>query len=130
MHGSQSTIHGDLNLENILVGPGGLLWLIDFAQTRPGHPMSDFAHLRAEIIAHILAEQVSSPQAYLDGLRRDTYPLLTELDSLACQYLYDPTHPREYQLSVYLSCLGALKYVNLTDKARHFLYLSAACALN
>ena len=29
--GTQSTIHGDLNLENALVGPGGIVWLIDFA---------------------------------------------------------------------------------------------------
>ncbi len=126
--GTQSIIHGDLNLENILIGPGGLLWLIDFAQTRPGHPLADFVHLRAEIIAHILAEQVPSPHDYLDGLRDSAFPLLTELDAQACQYLYDPNRPQEYDLVVYLSCLGALKYANLTAKARHFLYLSAAAA--
>ncbi len=126
LNGTQSTIHGDLNLENILVGPGGLLWLIDFAQTRPGHPLADFAHLRAEIIAHVLAEQVASPQDYLNGLRCEAYPLLTELDALACQYLFDPTKPGEYDLAVYLSCLGALKHANLSAKARYLLYLSAA----
>ncbi len=126
IHGTQSIIHGDLNLENILIGPGGLLWLIDFAQTRPGHPLADFAHLRAEIIAHVLAAQVASPAEYLEGLRCGAFPLLVTLDALARQYLYDPNQPREYDLAVYLSCLGALKFVNLTDEARHFLYLSAA----
>ena len=45
INGSQSIIHGYLNLENILLGPGGLVWLIDFARTRLGHPLVDFAHL-------------------------------------------------------------------------------------
>ncbi len=44
IQGSQSTIHGDLNLENVLVGPGGFVWLIDFATTRDGHTLFDFAH--------------------------------------------------------------------------------------
>ena len=47
--GTHSTIHGDLNLENVLVGPGEFVWLIDFAQTRDGHPLFDFAHLEAEL---------------------------------------------------------------------------------
>ena len=47
----RSIIHGDLNLENVLIGPGGMVWLIDFATTREGHPLMDFAHLEAEIIA-------------------------------------------------------------------------------
>ena len=51
--GTQSTIHGDLNLENILVGLGGFVWLIDFASTRDGHTLFDFAHLGAELIAHV-----------------------------------------------------------------------------
>ena len=55
VQGTQSTIHGDLNLENGLVGPGGFVWLIDFAETRDGHALYDFAHLEAEIIAHIIA---------------------------------------------------------------------------
>ena len=73
LSGSQSTIHGDLNLENILVGPGNLVWLIDFAQTREGHTLFDFAHLQAEIIAHILAPQIASPEEYLSLLRNSPY---------------------------------------------------------
>ncbi|MBT3396807.1 MAG: phosphotransferase, partial [Alphaproteobacteria bacterium] len=40
IRGTQSIIHGDLNLENILVGPGEFVWLIDFATTREGHPLA------------------------------------------------------------------------------------------
>ncbi|MBN2548260.1 MAG: phosphotransferase, partial [Anaerolineales bacterium] len=66
--GSQSTIHGDLNLENVLLGPGGLVWLIDFAQTREGHTLFDFAHLEAEVIAHVIAMQTGGAGEFLDDL--------------------------------------------------------------
>ncbi len=124
--GSQSTIHGDLNLENILVGPGDFLWLIDFAQTRDGHTLFDFAHLETQIIAHVLARQVTSAERYLDGLRQGAYPLLNMLHEIAGRCLANPTQPREYTLALCVACLGALKYTNLTPYARHLLYLTAA----
>ena len=68
--GTQSTIHGDLNLENALVVPGDFIWLIDFAMTRDGHTLFDFAHLEAEIIAQVIAPQLGSPQDYLDLLQK------------------------------------------------------------
>ena len=130
---SQSTIHGDLNLENILVGPGGMLWLIDFAQTREGHALFDFVHLGAEIVAHIASETVANPQEYLEILHGDPVPsgrhlagLLSALDQSASRLLFNPSNLREYQLAFALSCLGALKYTNLTLQARHYLYLTAA----
>jgi hypothetical protein len=69
LSGTQSTIHGDLNLENVLVGLGGYVWLIDFAMTRDGHTLFDFAHLGAELIAQVIAPQVSSPADFLRALR-------------------------------------------------------------
>ncbi len=65
MIGSQSIIHGDLNLENILLGPGDFLWLIDFAQTREGPPLFDFAHLEADLIAHVFAPRIDRVENYL-----------------------------------------------------------------
>ncbi len=122
--GTQSTIHGDLNLENILVGPGGFVWLIDFAQTREGHPLFDFAHLEAEIIAHVIAPRCSSPTDYLSLLQAT--PLLSSLHAIAGRCLFNPTQPREYALARALACLGALKFTNLDSHARHLLYLTAA----
>jgi hypothetical protein len=125
--GSQSTVHGDLNLENVLVGPGGFVWLIDFAQTRDGHPLLDFAHLEAEIIAHSLAPQFPSAEDYAAMWRSGSlHPLLSTLHSLAARCLANPTQPREYDLALTLACLGALKYPNLDRHARHLLYLTAA----
>jgi hypothetical protein len=134
--GSRSIIHGDLNLENVLLGPGGLVWLIDFARTREGHTLFDFAHLEAEVIAHILAPQIESAQEYLDLLRDPTnsqfsnlYDLRLSLHSMANRCLFNPTQPREYRLASVLTCLGALKFTNLDRHAKHLLYLTAAFML-
>ncbi len=137
--GSQSTIHGDLNLENVLVGPGGFVWLIDFAMTRDGHTLFDFAHLGASLVAQVIAPQISTPAGYLrlldlrpfDGppARLDGDPLaglLAGLTQVAGQCLANPTQPREFHLALYAACLGALKYTNLQPFQKHLLYLTAA----
>jgi hypothetical protein len=137
MHASQSIIHGDLNLENILVGPGGMLWLIDFAQTREGHALFDFAHLEAEIIGHIIAPKVDNPAEYLQILRgkgasqfQELMSILAALQEIASRCLFNPSEPIEYQNALILSCIGALKFNNLDPHAKHLLYLTAAELIN
>jgi hypothetical protein len=50
-----ATVHGDFNLENILVDPQlGDISLIDFAEARQDHVLHDLLHLEAEVITHIL----------------------------------------------------------------------------
>jgi len=131
--GSQSVIHGDLNLENVLIGPGEMLWLIDFAQTREGHTLFDFAHLETEVIAHLVAERISSPSEYLEFLQRpDTSPhqdlagLLIVIRDIASRCLFNSTNTREHNLALAVTCLGALKFVNLDRHARNLLYMTAA----
>jgi hypothetical protein len=130
--GTQSTIHGDLNVENVLVGPGGFVWLIDFAQTREGHPLFDFAHLEAEIIAHVIAPRLASPADGVPILRdalsggSSSHPLLAALHAIAARCLFNPSHPREHHLALYMACLGALKFSNLEPFQKHVLYLTSA----
>lgn len=124
--GTRSVIHGDLNLENVLAGPGDLLWLIDFAETREGHPLFDFAHLESELIAHVLAPRAGSAGAYLDIWQAGNDPLLRAVHEIAQRCLFDSAHPREYDLALYMACVGALKYPNLDPLAKHCLYLTAA----
>ncbi len=144
VNGTSSIIHGDLNLENVLIGPGGMVWLIDFATTREGHPLMDFAHLEAEVIAHVIAPQAENPRTFLgllDGLLIDsnqsyknapsTLPtmqvsVLSSIHDIAFKCLANPSQPREYWLALYMSCLGALKYRNLDEHQKYFLYLTAA----
>jgi hypothetical protein len=129
--GTQSIIHGDLNLENILIGPGNFVWLIDFAQTREGHPLFDFAHLEAEILAHIVAPAVPAGPGFLALWRGETpdspfHTLLTAIHGIASRCLFNPSEPREYQLALFMACTGALKFTNLTPEQRGVLYLTAA----
>ena len=124
--GTRSIIHGDLNLENILVGPGNLVWLIDFAQTREGPPLYDFSHLYAEIIAHIISRRNPTPELFLATLSEGSDSLLSKLTSMSWHCLFNPIDQREFLLAVTLSCLGALKYQNLPENARQLLYLAAA----
>jgi hypothetical protein len=140
--GTRSPIHGDLNLENVLVGPGGFVWLIDFAHTREGHPLYDFAHLEAEIIAQVIAPQMSAPdylallreldaQAYAHAQAHDghTIPaLIATVREVAWRCLFNAMQKREYWLALYMACLGALKFTNLNAHQRHLLYLTAAHA--
>lgn len=131
--GSQSVIHGDLNLENVLVGPGHMLWLIDFAQTREGHTLFDFAHLQAEIIAHHVARRIRSAGQYLDFLHdpagwpdRELAGLTLAIHNIAGRCLFNPAHPAEFRLALALTCLGALKFATIDQHARHLLFLTAA----
>ena len=126
VNGTQSLIHGDLNVENVLVGPGEWVWLIDFAQTREGHTLYDFAHLYAELVAHVLAPRIASPQDALKRIEAGEEPLSLAIREMAARCLFDPKQTREVDLALAVSCLGALKFANLTSHARQLLFLTAA----
>ncbi len=135
LSGTQATIHGDLNLENVLQGPGGFVWLIDFAMTRDGHTLYDFAHLSAEVIAHLIAPNVRTPTAYIDGLSNllsgsstvyGEFCLLSALRDIAGRCLFNPGEMCEFNLALFMACLGAMKFANLDEHPKHLLYLTAA----
>jgi hypothetical protein len=131
--GTRSTIHGDLNLENILIGPGELVWLIDFAQTREAPPLIDFAHLEADFIAHVLAPRIRSIENFLELISGNPAAsdhqlalVYQALNEIALRCLANPNQPREWQLVRLFALIGALKYANIDQHARHCLYLTAA----
>jgi hypothetical protein len=137
IHGARSPIHGDLNLENVLVGPGGFVWLIDFARTREGHALFDFAHLEVEIITQVIAPDLPSARDYADLLPRlaadgpvgaEPAALISAVRKMAWRCLFNPLLPVEYWLALYMASLGALKHPNLDAHQRHLLYLTAAHA--
>jgi hypothetical protein len=130
IQGSKSIIHGDLNLENILVGPGSLVWLIDFAQTGEGHTLKDFAHLYMEVIAHIISVQDLSPQDFLEMLQNQSHPLLAKIEAMAQRCQLDMEQKSEFHLAAGLTCLGAIKFTTITEKARKYLYIAAAYLLS
>jgi Ternary complex associated domain 9 len=132
IQGTQSTIHGDLNLENVLTGLGGMVWLIDFAATRDGHPLADIGHLTADILAHVVAPRLTSPAELLrlSETQPDLAVLLRAMDELAGRYSFNPGQKHEWQVALYLSCVGALKYNNLSAHQKHVLFLMAASVID
>ncbi|MBK8025883.1 MAG: phosphotransferase [Chloroflexi bacterium] len=57
-NGSLSKIHGDLHLGNILVGGNNDPFLIDFAQTRDGHTLFDWAMLELSLLNDMIMPAV------------------------------------------------------------------------
>ena len=127
-------IHGDLNLENILVGPGDLVWLIDFASTREGHTLFDFARLEVELTTQVVAAILSHRGSWmeeflivLDGLHRNVdaldgplgeiYVLLNAVRRIARRCFYDPADSGEFDKALLLAYLGCLKFANLDQLA-------------
>ena len=115
--------------ENALVGPAGLVWLIDFSETREGHVLYDFARLGAELIGHVLAPRAGDPAQFLEAWRRDQQDPATlagTVFALPRRLRADAQSAAEFELCLTVACLGALKHDNLDSLARACLYLAAA----
>ncbi|HEU5097396.1 MAG TPA: tetratricopeptide repeat protein, partial [Roseiflexaceae bacterium] len=135
-----ATIHGDFNLENILIEPRlGDVSLIDFANARQDHILHDLLHLETEIVIHILPElvrryQLDPAHVLVDlGLRlhhaltqpaddrnKPEHPalhkpwvMLRAIRRAARRYLFRADDPSEYYVGLTLYLLGALRYRNL-----------------
>ncbi len=143
-----ATIHGDFNLENILIEPQlGDINLIDFANARQDHVLHDLLHLETEILTHILPDIVHRYQldpvlvlvelswhlhrAISHPAHKHSLPQHTELGKAwvmlrtirraARRYLFDAADPGEYYQGLTLYLLGALRYKNLNHPADHAL---------
>jgi Tfp pilus assembly protein PilF len=141
-----ATIHGDFNLENILLEPQlGDISLIDFAEARQDHVLHDLLHLETEIVTHILPNAIQrhqlDPVLVLVALgwrlhRAMTHPahehslpqypelrkpwvMLRAIRRAARRYLFDADDPSEYYQGLTLYLLGALRYKNLSQRAEH-----------
>ncbi|MCB0171731.1 MAG: phosphotransferase, partial [Anaerolineae bacterium] len=135
-------LHGDLNLENILVDPQTRdVTLIDFANAGEDHILHDLLHLETNVVIHLLPEalnEVGEPPELIHSLfyerlhqaatadptlwtapdllhpaLKKIYLILAAIRQAAQPYLYDPHDWTEYQRGLALHLLGALKYKNL-----------------
>ncbi|NIS79906.1 MAG: phosphotransferase [Anaerolineales bacterium] len=130
VQGTCSVIHGDLNLENVLVGPGDLVWLIDFAATREGHTLFDFARLEAELTTQVVAERfvevglgigdflkvlerLDGGEVPASGVLGEAQIVLNAVRRIAGRCLFDPADAAELRYALILAYLGTLKFVNL-----------------
>jgi hypothetical protein len=134
IQGTSAVIHGDLNLENILIGPGELMWLIDFAGTREGHTLMDFVRLEVELVTQVCAERFHADRVGVDafvqalewtetgrsngvGVVESTAQLLTAVRGVARRCLRDPEDLSELWMALGLAYLGALKFDSLNELA-------------
>jgi hypothetical protein len=135
-----STIHGDLNLENILVDPETRhLNLIDFATVRQGHVLHDLLRLETEVVTKLVSAIVAEANLpplviYAIYQQLSTAPLhsndpdllknlppaleksgamLAAIRKMARRCLFNPEDWGEYYRGLILYMLGALKFKNL-----------------
>lgn len=142
-----SVIHGDLNLQNVLVDSDtGFAWLIDFSETRQGPTVFDLQRLEVQVITKLLPLALAAAglgiETVIDlmaALHRDPpqhnaphaplaepYTLLVTIRRLARQYLVDDLDWDEYYLGLTIALVGSLKYDELDDIARGLALLAAA----
>lgn len=65
----KATVHGDIQLRNILVGQGGKMHLIDYAFSGPGHPAIDL--VRLEVALYTKGMRIRMPEDTCKCLQRD-----------------------------------------------------------
>jgi hypothetical protein len=141
-HVRVASIHGDLNMENILVDPDTRdVHLIDFAMTRQDHVLHDLLRLETGVVTWLLpkamAENGLPPETVhglyeqlhraarhpgnflvpkeLDPALRTSFVMLATIRKMAQGYLFAPSDWREYYQGLTLYLLGALKFKNLDD---------------
>ncbi|MEP7287732.1 MAG: Clp protease N-terminal domain-containing protein [Chloroflexota bacterium] len=148
--GTLSTIHGDLYMDNVLIGPGGDAWLIDFEWTRDGHTLYDWAMLEMSLlIDHVRLsigqswEEIWSAIKLLDHLNRtnalpelDRSPLahafspIVEIRGIVSELLATDNHWIEYQVALALCALRVIGWSNRPLVARRLSFLASALAMD
>lgn len=141
-----STIHGDLHTGNILVGPGGEAWLIDFEWARDGHTLFDWAILEVSILIDLVITHISSDWASLravlarldrlhqrlpldsDDVLDKTLRIVAEIRGIVSELLAKPTDWSEYFIALAYCALRVLSWENRPLAARRLAYLVAALA--
>lgn len=141
-------IHGDLNLNNVLVIDGRHPQIIDFAEIRFDHILHDFLRLESNLwiylVTHLLQQKNGSnlDVYYLvtglnAGSDQDTlfppklqqaYQVIQVVRGAARAYLSDPSNDREYQIGLFLYLVGSLKFsvLDKIPKTRTVLFIAAA----
>lgn len=141
-----ATVHGDFNLENILIEPHfGDISLIDFAEARRDHVLHDLLHLEAEVITRLLPElarryrldpllalvglgwrlhraiclpaATDGPPAH-PGLQK-LWTILHAIRRAARRYLFDVGDVGEYYQGLAIYLLGTLRFRNLSQSPEH-----------
>ena len=149
VNGSLSIIHGDLHLGNILLGPNEGASLIDFAHTRDGHTVFDWASLEisllSEFIMPLAGENWSDTRSvlpYVAALNArkplpDNNPELAKafaavkaVRDVANRCLAAPDGWAEYYIALVLCALRAITWETMKVGSRRLIFLVAALTIH
>ncbi len=133
-------IHGDLNMENILVDPETRdVSLIDFADARRDHVLHDFLRLETEVVTKIIPEILQQHNLLVDTIctfyqhlhtaiahpgqvtaspnlvLEKPWAILLAIREMAGNYLWKSGNWVEYYQGLAFYLLGALKFKNLDE---------------
>lgn len=147
--GSLSTIHGDLHLGNILIGPNDGALLIDFARTRDGHSIFDWANLEVSLLSELIVPKVEDSW---DGARQlvsylavveqpelakniptevyDALQAIMSVREIAKQTLSISGVWHEYSLALAFSALRGMTWTTMPMCSRRVMYLVSAMAMH
>ncbi len=144
LSGFLSTIHGDLHLGNVLVGPRGDPWLIDFAWTREGHALFDWALLEISLLVEAISdtavpgwkgrwELIGLLHAINHGEDRVQDPLLAVVKTirdLVARCLARPDRWSEYYVALALLALRAMDWPSANLDGRRLAFLVSALSMS
>ena len=147
VNGSFSKIHGDLHLGNILVGPNSSAFLIDFAQTRDGHTLFDWASLEISLLNDIVMKAAGdSWQGARDVLRliaalnagnapgvsptSVTMQPISAIREIVRECLAVPDQWDEYYIALAMASMRAFTWDTMSIGGRRLTYLLAALTMN
>jgi hypothetical protein len=156
---SLSRIHGDLNLENVLIDPETRdVKLIDFATVRYGHNLHDLLRLETGLVTSLLPQTLAEaglpaqtivplyrqldrgvfrgepacPDSLLHPLLEKPFAILRAIREEARKCMYNPEEPAEYYVGLSLYLLGALKFKSLDQvaSAKAIAFLGSGAAID
>lgn len=149
IEGSLCTIHGDLHLGNILMGPSDNGLLIDFAQTRDGHTIFDWATLEISLLVDYILPKVQSDTwgmiwqvaHYLHHINRgnqlpqinpilnEAFVVIQENRRIVQDCLFKKDNWSEYYVALALACLRAMTWKTMSLAGRRIVYLASGLAI-
>lgn len=150
VNGSLSTIHGDLHPGNIMIGPRLSPFLIDFAHTRDGHTIFDWANLEISLLSDMImplfgggwedARQVIQEMIYLNGVVLgvhdpamgfdDRLSAIAQIRQIVRQCLASEGKWAEYFVALIFCGLRALSWDTMPVTGRRLVYMLSGLAIH
>lgn len=141
--GSQSKIHGDLHLGNVLIGPNNSMWLIDFGHTRDGHTLFDWATFEVSLLGdavmlglddtwetarHVLRHLLALHGKLAPPVDDDILPaigVVSAVREIVGECLAVPNRWEEYYIALALCAIRAFTWTTMSLGGRRLMFLLA-----